>query len=149
MSREPLFQPSESLAVVAGVHYDLALSTGLEDFCHAASKHLMSCPFCGAKGRIQKKGNSISYWQVRCETCRVFVNGTMAIDAFYGWNRRPNKTWQPLGEHSFLLPAGQPFQHVMVHENGEYTFTDYIDGEVAKEFTVKLGRFRFCVLAPE
>lgn len=56
---------------------------------------LKNCPFCGEKVKVIQRGNSISYFVVKCEPCRAEVKGTMEDVAVARWNRRVQSDNEP------------------------------------------------------
>jgi len=107
-------------------------------------RQLLPCPHCNGGALLKKRGNSISYWVARCAICRAEVKGTTAEDAFSGWNQRPTYALHPLPMGSYVLPAGQKYQNLLVFEDGKVSFIDYVDENIAAQVDVDLGHFRIC-----
>jgi hypothetical protein len=106
-----------------------------------AQKTLLPCAHCNSGGLLEKKGHSISYWLVSCLVCRASVKGTSMTAAVDGWNRRPSQTLVKLPVASYLLPAGQKWSYVMIHDNNMVSFMDWQDGNLVGQIDVNLGHF--------
>lgn len=104
-------------------------------------KTLLPCAHCNSGGVLKKRGNSISYWVVKCTVCRAEVGGGNAEVATDNWNRRPYRTLVKLPAQSFILPAGQKWSYVMVHEDNTVTFMDWQDGNLVGQIDINLGDF--------
>lgn len=123
------------------------------------------CPYCGASG--QKKSRWVSFQSERsgmrsqkqqrhfyqCEMCGARGGESEFEDqALANWNSRPGMLWVPLPQWtaSFLLPKGQKYTHLMVHEGGEVTLVEYNDltTEVLSQVDVDLGKYRFAIQRP-
>lgn len=105
---------------------------------------VIPCAHCGAGGLLEKKGNSIRHYVVKCEMCRAVVKGTFPWDAVENWNRRPGEVLVPLAESSFLLPEGQAWEKLMIVDNHKNVIR-FTDGESVDGLEISLGHFSVCV----
>lgn len=104
-------------------------------------RSLAPCAHCGSAGILERKGNSIRYWLVRCSVCRASVKGTEAQEAADGWNRRPTNHLVKLPVAGYLLPGGQKWSYVAIHEDNTVSFIDWMDGEIVGQIDINLGHF--------
>lgn len=123
-------------------------------------RDLWPCPFCGADVNLHQetryihtvqRSRGVFFYFLVCPWCGA--QSGMSVDpqgAINNWNRRPSYSWSPLGPHRFLLPEGQTYQHLLVHEGGQYVvLLDYSEGITTAMVDIDLGpRFRIARKEP-
>lgn len=106
------------------------------------------CPFCNCQ---EKKVESFwvrkpaprRLYKVTCWQCGGSSGvGDSPEEALMNWTSRPTSGYHPLGEHSYLLPGGQKYQHLLVHDRGNISLIDYVDEHIAAQIDLDLGEFR-------
>jgi hypothetical protein len=55
------------------------------------TEELKPCPLCGKKEALRyfERGNSISYWVIKCDVCRLELHTIDVETAKQNWNKRP------------------------------------------------------------
>lgn len=56
-----------------------------------STAELKPCPLCGQHKHLRyfERGNSISYWVIKCDLCRLELHDMQADNAKVKWNKRP------------------------------------------------------------
>lgn len=113
-----------------------------------------TCPFCGSEGKKLE-----SFWvskptphqkhRITCQMCGGSgAVGNSPEEAIDNWSRRTESGYYPLGEHTYLLPGGQKYSHLMIHGDGTISLIDYVEQEtmppdgIAAQLDVNMGKFK-------